>query len=82
MQRLAAIAVATSLIVWWPAFTLGVYHAIFFAQIFALWAVATTAFFVGVLLLGRRGAARRVLTSDPVGLDSVDVADPRQYHQP
>ncbi len=54
VRRLAAIAVATSLIVWWPAFTLGVYHAIFFEQIFGLWAVATTAFVVGVLMLGRR----------------------------
>ena len=54
VRRLAAITVATSLIVWWPAFTLGVYNTIFFEQIFALWAAATAAFFVAVLLLGRR----------------------------
>ncbi|KXX55308.1 hypothetical protein [Rhodococcus sp. LB1] len=54
VRRLAAIAVATSLLVWWPAFTLGVYNTVFFEQIFALWAAATTAFFVAVLLLGRR----------------------------
>lgn len=54
VRRLAAITVATSLLVWWPAFTLGVYHRIFFEQIFALWAAATTAFIVAVLLLGRR----------------------------
>jgi hypothetical protein len=54
LRRLAAITVATSLIVWWPAFTLGVYNEIFFEQLFALWAAATTAFFVAVLLLGRR----------------------------
>jgi hypothetical protein len=54
VRRLAAITVATSLIVWWPAFTLGVYKAIFFEQIFALWAAATAAFFVAVLMLGRR----------------------------
>jgi hypothetical protein len=54
LRRLAAITVATSLIVWWPAFTLGLYKAIFFEQFFALWAAATAAFFVAVLLLGRR----------------------------
>jgi hypothetical protein len=54
LQRLAAITVATSLLVWWPAFTLGVYKAIFFEQLLALWAVATAAFLVAVLLLGRR----------------------------
>lgn len=54
VRRLAAITVATSLLVWWPAFTLGVYDAIFFEQLFALWAAATAAFVVGLLLLGRR----------------------------
>ena len=54
LRRLAAITVATSLLVWWPAFTLGVYGEIFFEQLFALWAAATAAFFVAVLLLGRR----------------------------
>jgi hypothetical protein len=54
LRRLATITVATTLIVWWPAFTLGVYQVIFFEQIFALWAAATAAFVVGVLLLGRR----------------------------
>ncbi|TCN31683.1 hypothetical protein EV644_12654 [Kribbella orskensis] len=54
LRRLATITVATTLIVWWPAFTLGVYKTIFFEQIFALWAAATAAFVVAVLLLGRR----------------------------
>jgi len=54
LRRLAAITVATSLLVWWPAFTLGVYDEIFFEQLFALWAAATAAFVVAVLLLGRR----------------------------
>ena len=54
LRRLATITVATTLIVWWPAFTLGVYRVIFFEQIFALWAAATAAFVVAVLLLGRR----------------------------
>ena len=52
--RLAATTVAASLLVWWPAFTLGVYRTIFFEQIFALWAAATAAFLVAVLTLGRR----------------------------
>jgi hypothetical protein len=54
VRRLAAITVATSLLVWWPAFTLGVYKTIFFEQIFALWAAATAAFLVALLMLGRR----------------------------
>ena len=54
LRRLAAITVATSLLVWWPAFTLGVYDEIFFEQLFALWAASTSAFVVAVLLLGRR----------------------------
>ena len=54
VRRLAAITVATSLLVWWPAFTLGVYKTIFFEQIFALWAAATAAFVVALLMLGRR----------------------------
>ena len=54
LQRLAAITVATSLLVWWPAFTLGVYDEIFFEQLLALWAASTAAFLVAVLLLGRR----------------------------
>ncbi|MFI6832518.1 hypothetical protein ACIBG5_35785 [Kribbella sp. NPDC050241] len=54
LRRLATITVATTLIVWWPAFTLGVYRVIFFEQILALWAAATAAFIVAVLLLGRR----------------------------
>jgi len=50
--RLAATTVAASLLVWWPAFTLGVYKAIFFEQIFALWAAATSAFGVWLTLIG------------------------------
>ncbi len=54
VRRLAAITVAASLLVWWPAFTLGVYKTIFFEDIFGLWVAATAAFCVAVLLLGRR----------------------------
>jgi hypothetical protein len=56
--RLAATTVAASLLAWWPAFTLGVYKTIFFEQLFALWAAATSAFLVAVLMLGRRAWAQ------------------------
>ena len=61
--RLAATTVAASLLVWWPAFTLGVYKTIFFEQIFALWAAATSAFLVAVLMLGRRAWAKPAVYS-------------------
>jgi hypothetical protein len=61
--RLAATTVAASLMAWWPAFTLGVYNTIFFEQIFALWAAATAAFLVAVLMLGRRAWAQPALYS-------------------
>jgi hypothetical protein len=43
-RRLAAAAIAGATLGWWPAFTLGVYGAIFFEQQLALWAAATSAF--------------------------------------
>jgi hypothetical protein len=43
-RRLAAAAIAGAALGWWPAFTLGVYGVIFFEQILALWAGATSAF--------------------------------------
>jgi hypothetical protein len=61
--RLAVTTVAASLIVWWPAFTLGVYKTIFFEQIFALWAAATAAFLFAILMLGRRAWAQPALYS-------------------
>ena len=61
--RLAATTVAASLLVWWPAFTLGVYRTIFFEQIFALWAAATSAFLVGVFMLRRRAWAKPAVYS-------------------
>ena len=61
--RLAATTVAASLLVWWPAFTLGVYKTIFFEQISALWAAATSAFLVAVLMLGRRALAKPAVYS-------------------
>jgi hypothetical protein len=53
-RRVAAAATAAAAIGWWPAFTLGVYGAIFFEQHIALWAVATTAFLALGLARGVR----------------------------
>ncbi len=58
VRQLAVTTVAASLIVWWPAFTLGAYDAIFFEQIFALWAAGTATFLVAILLLGRQAWMR------------------------
>jgi hypothetical protein len=46
-------AVAASLAVWWPAFTLGAYGVVFFEQTLSLWAAATAVFMVS-LTAGRR----------------------------
>ncbi|MFJ9643543.1 hypothetical protein [Streptomyces sp. NPDC101206] len=43
-----------TLVIWWPAFTLGACNAIFFDNVLALWAVATAALLSGVVLR-RRG---------------------------
>jgi hypothetical protein len=37
-------------VAWWPAFTLGAWHQIFFDDFLALWAVASTAALVYVLI--------------------------------
>ncbi len=60
-QRVAAVAVAGAALGWWPAFTLGVYHVIFFEQHMALWAAATGAFLGAGLAGGRRAWRRPVL---------------------
>jgi hypothetical protein len=41
-----AVAVGTSAIAWWPAFTLGAWGIVFFEQLMLLWAVSTAAFVV------------------------------------
>jgi hypothetical protein len=46
-------AVAASLVVWWPAFTLGTYGVVFFEQTLSLWAASTAVFLVS-LTAGRR----------------------------
>ncbi|MGC5171980.1 hypothetical protein ACPW96_12995 [Micromonospora sp. DT81.3] len=38
------VMVGMSVVVWWPAFTLGVYGELFFDQILTLWAASTAAF--------------------------------------
>jgi hypothetical protein len=53
-KRVAAAAVAGAALGWWPAFTLGVYRSIFFAQHLSLWVVATSAFLAAGLIGGRR----------------------------
>lgn len=38
------VMVGMSLVVWWPAFTIGVWGEIFYTQLLALWAASTAAF--------------------------------------
>lgn len=45
---------AGTLVIWWPAFTLGAYGAVFFDDVMALWAVATAALLSGLALHGKR----------------------------
>jgi hypothetical protein len=52
-QATSVAVVAAALLVWWPAFDLGAYGAIFFNQFLSLWA-ASTAIFLVSLTAGRR----------------------------
>ena len=52
-QATSVAVVAASLLVWWPAFTLGAYGVIFFQQLLSLWA-ASTAIFLTSLTAQRR----------------------------
>ena len=54
-RTIGGLAVAASLVAWWPAFTLGVWGGVFFEQILTLWAVATAVF---VIVSLREGARR------------------------
>ncbi|MGW7363889.1 hypothetical protein ACWGI8_10775 [Streptomyces sp. NPDC054841] len=58
LRAVAAASTGGTLVVWWPAFTLGAYNVVFFDAVLALWAVATAVLFSGVLL-HRRGALPR-----------------------
>lgn len=50
-RRLAGVAaIAFSSIAWWPAFTLGAWGTVFFEQAMSLWAAATAAFVLVMLV--------------------------------
>lgn len=53
-----ALAVGTSAIAWWPAFTLGAWGIVFFEQVMLLWAVSTGAFVVLVVAGTREPVSR------------------------
>jgi hypothetical protein len=53
-----ALAVGTSAVAWWPAFTLGAWGIVFFEQLMLLWAVSTAAFIV-VVVAGTREPVSR-----------------------
>ncbi|WP_406169089.1 hypothetical protein [Streptomyces sp. NBC_00996] len=50
---MATAAVGGTLVIWWPAFTLGAYNAVFFDNVLALWAVATSVLLSGVVFRSR-----------------------------
>ncbi|MFJ6653046.1 hypothetical protein ACIQLJ_09670 [Microbacterium sp. NPDC091313] len=41
---IGVVMVGMAAVVWWPAFTLGAWHEIFFDDVLAVWAVSTAAF--------------------------------------
>ncbi|MDX2391572.1 hypothetical protein NJL88_16255 [Streptomyces sp. DK15] len=53
LRAVSTASVAGTLIIWWPAFTLGAYGAIYFNTLMTIWAVATTVLFSGALLRSR-----------------------------
>jgi len=53
-----ALAVGTSAVAWWPAFTLGAWGIVFFEQLMLLWAVSTAAFVVLVVAGTREPVSR------------------------
>ncbi|MEU2736369.1 hypothetical protein ABZ656_13315 [Streptomyces sp. NPDC007095] len=53
LRATATAAVGGTLVIWWPAFTLGAYNAVFFDNVLALWAVATAVLLSGFLLHSR-----------------------------
>jgi len=55
LRATAAASAGGTLVIWWPAFTLGAYDAIFFDAVLGLWAVAA-AVLLSSLLLRIRGA--------------------------
>ncbi|SDM62694.1 hypothetical protein SAMN04487981_10238 [Streptomyces sp. cf386] len=53
LRATAAASAGGTLVIWWPAFTLGAYDAIFFDAVLAIWAVATSVLLSGVVLRSR-----------------------------
>ncbi|MFD4140962.1 hypothetical protein [Streptomyces sp. NPDC058572] len=53
LRATAAASVGGTLFIWWPAFTLGAYNAIFFDNVLTIWAVATAVLLSGALLRTR-----------------------------
>ena len=79
-RTIGAVAVAASLVAWWPAFTLGAWGGVFFEQILTLWAAATAAFVIVLFKGGTRRMPRGVvatllLPSLWIGLSFLPVPD-------
>lgn len=53
LRATATAAAGGTLVIWWPAFTFGAYNAIFFDDVLALWAVATSVLLTGLVLRRR-----------------------------
>lgn len=53
LRATATAAAGGTLVIWWPAFTFGAYNAIFFNDVLALWAVATSVLLTGLVLRRR-----------------------------
>ncbi|GAA2912959.1 hypothetical protein GCM10010517_79490 [Streptosporangium fragile] len=53
LRAAAAASAGGTLVIWWPAFTLGAYGAIFFDAVLAIWAVATAVLLSGLVLRTR-----------------------------
>ncbi|MFG3016811.1 hypothetical protein ACGFZB_41475 [Streptomyces cinerochromogenes] len=53
LRGVATAAAGGTLVVWWPAFTLGAYNAVFFDNVLALWAVATAVLLSGAMIRKR-----------------------------
>jgi hypothetical protein len=69
---LGVVTIGISVVVWWPAFTLGVWGEVFFEQLMTLWAASTAAFVV--VLVERRPVGARLLRATLLLLPSVWVA--------
>ncbi|WP_062520099.1 hypothetical protein [Demequina silvatica] len=62
-RTVGAFVVATSTIIWWPAFQLGAWGQVFFEQILLLWAAATAALLVVLVKQGGPRPAWPLLAS-------------------